>query len=223
VNCEGTLGAAGSMACLDAVVTDLLNGQSYMSTGMIRSVIINPASPLPQWCINRADPDLGVVRIPFGETYNASFIVSNVGDADGALFYEVQGGGVLRINGNDPGFGFMNYATAAPGTSTTRRFNVAFDEPRPGQFFDAIIFADLDSDGEREPALSMTFQTFDPASCLGDTNGDGVVNFADLNTVLSCYGLTGEPGHLLGDLDGDGQVDFADLNIVLSNFGTGCN
>jgi hypothetical protein len=222
VFCEGALSGMG-ISCLQAMVTDLATNQTYTSTGMIRSLVIDPASPLPQWCMPEIDPSIGVVRLAADEIFNASIIVSNVGTASGALFYEVQAGGVLRINGNDPGFGFMNYATAAPGTSTTRRFTVGFDEPRPGQFFDVMIFADLDSDGEREPAMSMTFQTFDPEGCAGDTNNDGAVNFADLNTVLSCFGFTGEPGHLLGDLDRNGIVDFADLNEVLSNFGQGCN
>jgi hypothetical protein len=53
----------------------------------------------------------------------------------------------------------------------------------------------------------------------GDTNADGVVNFADLNDVLSAFGNTGEPDFVGADLNGDGVVNFADLNIVLSNFG----
>ncbi len=53
----------------------------------------------------------------------------------------------------------------------------------------------------------------------GDTNGDGEVNFTDLNAVLAAYGQTGEPGFSGADLDGDGQVGFADLNVVLANFG----
>lgn len=56
--------------------------------------------------------------------------------------------------------------------------------------------------------------------CPGDTNGDAVVNFADLNNVLSDFGLTG-PG-LAGDVNGDEVVNFADLNLVLSFFGTNC-
>jgi hypothetical protein len=51
----------------------------------------------------------------------------------------------------------------------------------------------------------------------GDTNGDGVVNFTDLNTVLAGFGQTG--AGLPGDLNGDGVVDFSDLNEVLTNFG----
>ncbi len=56
--------------------------------------------------------------------------------------------------------------------------------------------------------------------CPGDTNGDAVVNFADLNNVLSDFGQTGP--NLAGDVNGDGTVNFADLNLVLSFFGTNC-
>lgn len=56
--------------------------------------------------------------------------------------------------------------------------------------------------------------------CAGDANGDGTVDFLDLNHVLADFGLVG-PG-LAGDLDGDGDCDFADLNIVLAHFGASC-
>ncbi len=59
------------------------------------------------------------------------------------------------------------------------------------------------------------------ASCPGDANGDRVVNFADLNIVLSFFGQTVTPG-TNGDVNGDGVVNFADLNTVLSFFGTAC-
>ncbi len=51
----------------------------------------------------------------------------------------------------------------------------------------------------------------------GDATGDGVVNFADLNAVLSEFGSTGDL--VEGDVNCDGVVNFADLNAVLSNFG----
>lgn len=53
----------------------------------------------------------------------------------------------------------------------------------------------------------------------GDINGDGAVDFADLNLVLSSYSQTGAPGEIAGDADYDGVVGFADLNFVLSNYG----
>lgn len=53
----------------------------------------------------------------------------------------------------------------------------------------------------------------------GDTDGDGAVDFIDLNQVLSDYGAM---GMLLGDVNLDGLVDFVDLNSVLSAFGSDC-
>jgi hypothetical protein len=50
------------------------------------------------------------------------------------------------------------------------------------------------------------------ANIVGDMNGDGVVNSADLGILLSSWG-TSNP---LADLDGNGTVDSADLGILLS-------
>lgn len=58
------------------------------------------------------------------------------------------------------------------------------------------------------------------ASCAADVNTDDMIDFADLNAVLSNFGDTGES--LPGDINLDGDVNFADLNAVLSAFGTSC-
>lgn len=58
--------------------------------------------------------------------------------------------------------------------------------------------------------LTVVLQT----DCVGDLNGDGIVNGADLGKILSNWGGPG-----LGDLDGDGIVNGADLGLVLSNWG----
>ena len=55
-------------------------------------------------------------------------------------------------------------------------------------------------------------------TCAGDLNGDRVVDFADLNVLLSNYG-TGSGRY---DTNGDGQVNFSDLNLVLVEFGSAC-
>lgn len=62
------------------------------------------------------------------------------------------------------------------------------------------------------------------AACAGDANGDGVVNFIDLNLVLSAFGAcAADPNFIAGaDLNGDGCVNFLDLNLVLSFFGAVC-
>lgn len=56
-----------------------------------------------------------------------------------------------------------------------------------------------------------------PIPFPGDTNGDQVVDFDDLNTLLSSYGLPGDFAH--GDFDHSGLVDFDDLNVLLTNYG----
>ena len=55
-------------------------------------------------------------------------------------------------------------------------------------------------------------------ACFGDATGDGVIDFDDLNAVLSNWG---EPGPE-GDLNGSGLVDFDDLNLVLSAWEMDC-
>jgi len=49
---------------------------------------------------------------------------------------------------------------------------------------------------------------------LGDLNGDGIVDGADLGILLGNWGRRGG----LGDLNGDGVVDGADLGILLGNW-----
>ncbi|MCA9294353.1 MAG: agmatine deiminase family protein [Phycisphaerales bacterium] len=56
------------------------------------------------------------------------------------------------------------------------------------------------------------------APCPGDSNGDLVVDLADISEVLFNFGTPG-PG---GDVNGDNMVDLADLSEVLFNFGNAC-
>lgn len=97
-----------------------------------------------------------------------------------------------------------------------------------GNSFNAehVSVADVDGDGDLDPVAalfdSVTWYENDGGACPGDANGDRVVNFADLNVVLSSFGIIGTPGSVPGDLNGDGVVNFADLNEVLSFFGTVC-
>jgi formylglycine-generating enzyme required for sulfatase activity len=69
---------------------------------------------------------------------------------------------------------------------------------------------------------SVGFRLASPVlACSGDANGDGVVNFTDLNAVLTSFGQSVPPG-TGGDVNDDGVVNFTDLNEVLANFGVEC-
>lgn len=56
--------------------------------------------------------------------------------------------------------------------------------------------------------------------CIGDVDGDHVVNFNDLNIVVTSIGLQGVG--IPADLNHDGIVNFQDLNLLLTNFGVAC-
>lgn len=56
---------------------------------------------------------------------------------------------------------------------------------------------------------------FDELPCIGDLNGDGIVDGADLADILGSWGQSDVPA----DLNGDGSVDGADLTIILGNWG----
>jgi len=56
---------------------------------------------------------------------------------------------------------------------------------------------------------------FGAPTCVGDLNGDGVVDGADLGILLAAWG-SGDP---LADLNGDRLVDGADLGTLLAAWG----
>ena len=69
--------------------------------------------------------------------------------------------------------------------------------------------ADINGDG-----------VLDSCQCFGDLDANGVVNGADLATLLSNWGS--KPQNSAADIDGSGLVDGADLTFLLSNWGS-CN
>lgn len=56
-----------------------------------------------------------------------------------------------------------------------------------------------------------------PCPCVGDLNGDCVVDTTDLGALLGGFGCTGTG--CIGDLNGDGVVDTTDLGALLGDFG----
>ncbi len=57
-----------------------------------------------------------------------------------------------------------------------------------------------------------------PPTCRADLNGDGIVDFFDVQRLLSLY-ASGNPG---ADITGDGIIDFFDIQALLSLYAAGC-
>ncbi len=60
------------------------------------------------------------------------------------------------------------------------------------------------------------------AWALGDSNGDRRVNFGDITTTLSFWGISYGTGTGPGDGNGDGAVNIADLSATLTGWGSDC-
>ncbi len=63
-----------------------------------------------------------------------------------------------------------------------------------------------------------------PVSCEGDADGNGVVDFADISSVLTFWGATYAPGasSTPGDANHDEAVNFADITAVLASYAATC-
>lgn len=96
-----------------------------------------------------------------------------------------------------------------------------------GSSSQAVVCDAFDMNGDLLPDLVVTGRNFGESPIVavhlnfsgtgipGDINGDGSVDLADLNAVLSQFGGPGS-----ADIDGNGIVDLGDLSVVLFNFGT---
>ena len=127
--------------------------------------------------------------------YSATLAPGHTNDIEGAFGGTSNGTitvGTLTVSGNHRTYGL------------TLALPVAFS--------DNLTLATLTCSG----TLNAT-SSFSLTAMSGDADLNGIVNGADLNTVLSNYNKTGlDWSH--GDFDGNGTVNGADLNFVLSNY-----
>lgn len=67
-----------------------------------------------------------------------------------------------------------------------------------------------------------SFTTEADPFCPGDANGDNVVDFNDITSVLANWLSDYTPGTGPGDANGDGLVDFNDITTILANWLSNC-
>lgn len=141
-----------------------------------------------------------------GETVSVTLTGTNLKNLTSASMVSVSGAGVTVVG------------TPAPNAEGTSVAGLSL-QVDPGAATGGRNITVTNPDGTATLTLAFAVMPgFTP--CPGDTNGDRIVNFADLNVILSQFGQTG--AGLTGDLNNDGVVNFTDLNIVLSNFGVVC-
>jgi hypothetical protein len=82
-----------------------------------------------------------------------------------------------------------------------------FSEPLPVDFYGEARI--------QGAAVDMGSFEYFAANCLGDINGDAVVNVVDILEIISEWGSADSPA----DINQDGIVDVSDLLIVVGNWG----
>ncbi len=171
--------------------------------------------------------------------------LNGIGNGQGSAIWTATGQGVVYISGavwlgRDIGrsadwrvsvnLGRRTGGSLSDGDpySSANPFNLADGDGGPGALRGVIVvpgdqvalaLTPTSQAGEFVVIDNLTVD-FVPIACFGDVNGDNLVNFADLNIVLSNFGHSGTP--IPGDANLDDVVNFTDLNLVLSNFGVPC-
>ncbi|MFO0874063.1 MAG: LamG-like jellyroll fold domain-containing protein [Phycisphaerales bacterium] len=209
----GGLGC-NKVSCYEMCATDVATSQTTCSEGKLTR------NCGPWWWI--AVPWTGGLN--FGS--QCFFNVENTGDADGALPYQLtvvpsdplDPAPLVSLNGLPPGVPATGTLFAAPGQVGQAIVSAQFLEFDSFATYDVLIEADTDNDGVLEliGIGSISFVASEaPALCPADLNGDGVVDGADLGTLLGAWGASGP----VGDLNGDGFVDGSDLGLLLGAWG----
>lgn len=167
------------------------------------------------------------VQLPVG-TFPRSMAALDVdgdGDEDLALVSGGTGGSNVQLLRNDSPAGQLAFAaaTSVP-TGADPVLVLAGDVDNSGDedlvtVNDSTVLA-LEAGVDNDVSVLLQ-PTPPPSECPGDTNGDDLVNGADLSVLLSQFGQSVAPG-TGADLNGDGFVNGADLSVLLGRFGVSC-
>lgn len=209
--CVAGVGVLGARVYLSSTAVGVGHCRGWVWGENIGWISLSSANPAPQG----PGAAINTLTVPHSNSNGLNFGV-NI-DPSGA--YGALGGGspgALFGFAWSENAGWLNFGTTpAVGASLGARIDVVSRRIRGWAWAENLGWINLDDVQHFVGALPS------------DANGDGVVNFADLNLVLGFFGQSvgsNPPGSgvFASDVTGDGVVDFRDLNLVLSNFGVGC-
>ena len=201
----GSLAVAGSVALLntdsDKEYITLNNGGSSLSilSGTGNSV----GSPAP---FDVGDEPLSIETTDFDNDGDTDMVVSEL-DSFGTR--------QLAILRNDSSGSLITLGTLDPVGNGSDPTLVATGD------FDADTLQDIVSIIDLAPAMSANspaigvYLNATALACPEDTNGDDVVDVADLLAIIAAWGSN----NASADLDGNGIVDVADLLMIISAWG----
>lgn len=74
------------------------------------------------------------------------------------------------------------------------------------------------------PSATLTLDGAACPDCVGDADGNRVIDFVDITAVLTNWGVTGNAGppSNIGDGNYDGVVNFDDINAAVAHWGVTC-
>ena len=141
------------------------------------------------------------------------YIMSENGDylADGAFFAP----SIVNRNTVQLLSTVLSGESDGNGTLATLTFEAITREASQLVLSDVIL---SDKEGNTFIPELQNGEVVEPTRIIGDVNGDGVVNIADLVLVANSIGATGDT---LADVNDDGVVNIADLVLVAGRIGTG--
>ncbi len=204
----------------------IVNETEVLTQGQSKSFTINVAAGEPALKVTMAyaDPAPNPINQTQHRVNNLDLTVTSPG---GATYNGNWGLGRYTSGSTGSGEGAFELWSATGGTPDGKNTveNVFVQNPAAGNWTVTVTAAEINAPGriENPGVMEADFAlvvTGGVGSCPGDVTGDRIVNFADLNVVLSQFGQVGVG--LQGDVNGDGVVNFGDLNIILSNFGLVC-
>jgi hypothetical protein len=148
-------------------------------------------------------------------TGEVDFVVDEYNSA-GTWISDKYVAGVSSANANGVEVGYVNftYTPSSSSVASARLQVVAHGAGLTAYYDNAQMFPESTAGTGAPSNLSSTPP---PVAVIGDLNGDGKVDAADLSILLSNWGKTGATA-AQGDLDCDGVINATDLSILLAHW-----